>query len=124
MAKKVSRFIYWTPRVLSVIFVIFLFLMSLDVFSMELNFWHTIGALLIHTIPAFILIITLIISWKKEIIGGIAFIIAGLLYIGMILTTAITNGFEWYYLAWAIQISGVAFFIGILFLIGWFRKKK
>ena len=34
------------------------------------------------------------------------------------------NPFEWYYLVWALQISGVAFFIGILFLVNWFKKKK
>ena len=27
-------------------------------------------------------------------------------------------------LAWAIQISGIAFLIGILFIVGWFKKNK
>jgi len=98
--------------------------MSLDVFSLELTFWQTIGALLIHNIPAFILLIVILISWKREIVGGIAFILAGLVYIFLIVMNALKNQFEWYMLSWAIQISGIAFIIGILFIINWKKKKN
>ena len=94
--------------------------MSLDVFSPELSFWQTLGALFIHNIPALVLLIILLISWKYEIVGGIAFVLAGILYIILLMR----NPFEWYMLSWSIQISGVAFFIGILFLIGWFKKRN
>jgi hypothetical protein len=120
MEKKINKFIYWLPRILSIIFVLFLGLMSLDVFSPELSFWQTLGALFIHNIPTLILLIILLISWKYEIVGGISFILAGIAYIILLAR----NPFEWYMLAWAAQISGVAFFIGILFLIGWSKKKK
>ena len=120
MKKKANKFVYWIPRILSIIFVVFLALMSLDVFSMGLGFWQTIGALFIHNIPVIILLIVVWISWKYEIVGGIAFILAGLLYIALLTR----NSFEWYYLAWAVQISGTAFAIGILFLVGWFQKHK
>ena len=75
-----------------------------------------------HNIPTIILLIILIISWKYEIVGGVAFILAGLLYIALLAVGWIREGFEWYYLVWALQISGVAFIIGILFLIGWYKK--
>jgi len=120
MKKKISKFIYWTPRILSIIFILFLALMSLDVFSSELSFWQTLIGLFMHNIPVIILLVVLIISWKYEIVGGIAFILAGLLYIVMLFR----NPFEWYMLLWAIQISGTAFLIGILFFINWFKKKR
>ncbi len=120
MAKKLSKAVYWTPRVLSIIFILFLTLMSLDVFEMQLGFWSTVLGLFMHNIPALALSVVLLISWKYEIVGGIAFILAGLVYSILLFR----NSFEWYLLAWAIQISGIAFLIGILFLIGWFRKKK
>ena len=120
MEKKISKFVYWTPRILSIIFISFLALMSLDVFSSESSFWQTIGALFMHNIPALVLLVVLLISWKYEIVGGIAFILAGLVYIVVLMR----NPFEWYMLSWAIQISGIAFLIGILFLIGWFKKNK
>jgi hypothetical protein len=116
--KKENKFIFWTPRVLSIIFIFFLMLFSLDIFSMNLGFWETILGLFMHNIPAIILAIVLIISWKYEIVGGITFILAGLFYIFLILK----NGFEWYMLSWGLTISGPAFLIGILFFIGWFKK--
>jgi len=122
--KKISKFVYWAPRVLSIIFIFFLALMSLDVFSPGLSFWQIAGGLLIHNIPVFVLLIVLWISWKYEWVGGVAFILAGMLYIAMLLTNALRNRFEWYMLSWAVQIAGIAFFIGILFLINWFKKKK
>ena len=124
MGKKIGKFVYWTPRILSILFLIFLALMSLDIFDMKLGFWGTIIGLFMHNIPVFILTILLIISWKHEIVGGIAFILAGILYIAILLMNAVKTGFKVYYLAWAVQISGIAFFIGIMFLVGWFKKRK
>lgn len=118
--RKVGRFVYWTPRILSIIFLLFLAMMSLDVFSSGLSLGQTLVALFMHNIPAIVLLVVLIISWKHEIVGGVAFILAGLLYIALLMR----NPFEWYYLAWAVQISGVSFLIGILFIIGWRKKRK
>ena len=119
-AKKISKFVYWAPRVLSIIFILFLALFSLDVISPELTFWQIVLGLFMHNIPVFILSIILAISWKYEIVGGISFILAGLAYIFFTLGR---NEFQWYFLVWILQISGIAFFIGILFLINWYRKK-
>ncbi|MFH1053030.1 MAG: hypothetical protein V1740_01305 [Candidatus Woesearchaeota archaeon] len=124
MGKKVGKFVYWTPRILSIIFILFLALFSLDIFDGNYGFWGTIVGLFMHNIPSMILLIVLIVSWKHEIVGGVGFVLAGILYIATILLNIITSGFEWYYLLWALQISGISFFIGILFLIGWFKKRK
>ncbi|MBS3121930.1 hypothetical protein J4434_03550 [Candidatus Woesearchaeota archaeon] len=124
MNKKISKSVYWTPRILSILFILFLALMSLDIFEGNYGFWGTIIGLFMHNIPVFILSIFLLISWKYEWVGGVVFILAGILYIAGILMTAITTGFEWYYLFWVVQISGIAFFIGILFFVNWFKKKK
>ena len=77
-----------------------------------------------YLVGILILIVVLIIAWKYELVGGVVFILAGILYIGFILSNIISTGFEWYYLLWAVQISGISFFIGILFLVNWFRKRK
>ena len=116
-----NKFIYWTPRILSIIFILFLALFSLDVFSPGLSYWQIAVGLFMHNIPALVLLVVLLISWKYEIVGGIAFILAGLLYIFLLL---IKPRLEWYMLFWALQISGPAFLIGILFIIGWFKKKN
>lgn len=120
MKNNISKSLYWTPRILSIVFICFLSLMSLDVFDLELNFWQTVVAFFMHCLPALFLLFVLIISWKYEIVGGVVFILAGLVYIALLTR----NQFEWYMLSWAIQISGIAFAIGALFLIGWFKKNK
>lgn len=119
--RKVSKFIYWTPRVLSISFIIFLSLFSLDVISSGLTAKEIIIGLFMHNIPSLVLLILLIISWKYEIVGGIAFLLAGILYIIFASHAAIT----WYMaLSWSLIIAGPAFFIGILFMINWSKKKQ
>lgn len=124
MKKKINKFIYWTPRILSIIFLIFLALMSLDIFDGNYGFWGTILGLFMHNVPTIILLTIIIISWNREIVGGVGFILAGALYIVFIFIKTFKTGFEWYYLIWSIQISGIIFLIGIFFLINWFKKKK
>lgn len=119
---RFNKFVFWTPRVLSIIFIFLVFLMSFDVFKQNNFSWKIILGFLIHNIPTFLLIILLIISWKKEIVGGIGFILAGLIYAGLILKNIILNGFKWYYFNWVLQISGICFFIGVLFLINWKKR--
>ena len=120
MTKKISGFVYWIPRILSILFIIFLALMSLDVISPELSLSQIIVGMFMHNIPTLVMMIVLIISWKYEIVGGIAFLLAGLLYI--ILVTR--SGIAWHLaLSWSLIIAGPAFLIGILFMINWFKRK-
>lgn len=116
-----NKFLYWTPRIIGIIFVLFLMMFSLDVFEMGLSVREIIIGLLMHNIPALILLIVLIISWKYEIVGGIVFILAGLFYI---LSIFITNDFEWYMLSWIMTIALPSIFVGILFMINWVKKNK
>jgi len=120
MEKKINKFVYWVPRILSIIFIFFLALMSLDVFSSKLSFWQILVGLFMHNIPTLVLLIVLIISWKYEIVGGITFILAGLFYIIMVSIKV-----AWYLaLSWSLTIAGPAFLIGIFFMINWFKKKQ
>ena len=117
---KVNRFVYWAPRILSILFLLFLAMFSLDIFDAQYDFWGTVLGLFMHNIPVFVLLIVLIISWKYEIVGGIVFILAGLAYICMTIQRV-----EWHIaLSWSMTIAGPAFIIGLLFLINWYQKKK
>lgn len=123
MKKRINKFIYWTPRILSIILILFLTIFSWDVFDGNLSFWQTVLALFIHNIPAMFLAIIVWISWKYEIVGGIAFILAGIAHI---VSSIIRENIDPWYITLAISliIDGPAFIIGILFLVGWFKKKK
>lgn len=125
MEQKINKYLYWAPRILSIMFILFLMLFSLDIFDMELDFWGTALGLFMHNIPALFLLVILIISWKYEIVGGIVFTLAGTLYIARLLMTILrTPPPEWFMLFWSLPIAGPALLVGILFLVCWFKKKK
>lgn len=121
MKNKISKFIYWTPRILGIVFVLWLMLFSLDIFEPGLTASQIALGLLMHNLPALALLLVLIISWKHELIGGIVFILAGLAYIILL---ALNQTFAWYMLSWALLISGPAWLVGILFLVGWRKKRR
>jgi hypothetical protein len=122
--KKVTKFIYWTPRIVSIAFLLFLAMFSLDIFDAGYNFWGIVVGLFMHNIPVFMLTILLIMAWKHELVGAITFYLAALVYIGIMVYNALNNPAEWYMLSYSIIIAGPAAFIATLFLIGWKRKKK
>lgn len=123
--QKINNFIYWTPRILCILFLLFLAMFSLDVFDLCNNFLSCAGGLLMHNIPVFILLAVLIISWKYEIVGAAVFILAGLLYILMIVIGSLdAPNFEPYMISYSFIIAGPAFLIGILFWMNWIKKKK
>lgn len=80
MNKKYLKYLYYLPRTLSIIYIIFISLFALDVFSENYAFLETITTLFMHLIPTFILIAATILAWKKELIGGITFILLGILF--------------------------------------------
>ena len=118
---KINKILYWAPRILSIVFILFLMMFSLDIFGNNYSFWETILGLFMHNIPAMILGVILIISWKYEIVGGIVFTLAGIAYITM---TIINANVPWYIvISWSVTIAGLAFLIGILFFINCKKKK-
>ena len=122
--KRVGKWLFWTPRIISIIFILFLSLFSLDIFGNNYTFWQTILGLFMHNIPSLILLVILIISWKHELVGAIAFAIGGLVYLAMILRNILTDISLLYQLVWSIQIAGPAFLISYLFYLNYKRKKK
>lgn len=120
MNKTQKALLFWTPRILSIILILFLAMFSLDVFENCYSFWECIVALFMHNIPSLFLLIILIIAWKYEVVGGVTFILIGLFYMLMVLSNANLDS-DWIAIA---IISTPAFLIGILFLIAWFKKKK
>lgn len=120
MEKKINRFVYWTPRILSIIFILFLMIFSLDVFESGSNAREIAIGLLLHNIPALILLAIVVISWNHEIIGGVVFILAAIAYIILMLAT---RPLETGLLMAILVVAGPAFLIGILFIINW-RKKR
>jgi hypothetical protein len=116
MTTSTKKFVFWTPRILSVLFALFLSLFALDVFGAGYSFWQTLLALFMHLIPTFVILIVLAVSWRREWVGGILFIAFGIYYI--------VAAWGKFVLSVYFLISGPLFLIGILFLINWFYKAE
>ena len=110
-----TNIIYWSPRILSSLFIGLLSLFSLDVFA-EYSGWQAVVPLLIHLIPSFILLLATIFAWKHELIGVILFFAFALLYLA---TVGLGHPLSWY-----LVIPGPAIVVSLLFLLSWLQKKK
>ena len=66
----------WLARVLAMAAILFLVMFSFDAFGGDEPFVRQLTGFLVHNIPAFVLIFSLVIAWKHEIAGGILFLLA------------------------------------------------
>lgn len=111
--------------VLGVLFLLFLAMFSIDVIGEGYGFWGTVVGLFMHNIPVMILGITLWVSLKKAIVGGVVFILAGVVYMGIMIVSSVSEpSFEWYMLTYPLIIAGPAWVIGILFLRSWYVQNS
>lgn len=117
MTKGLTKAIfYWAPRIATILFAMFISLFSFDVFEECYSLFETILAFFIHLIPVFIVLFILIVSWKREWIGGILYITLAFIYIFVSLGKFNFSVF------WIIPFPLII--VGILFLVGWFKRKE
>ena len=109
-----NKFLYWSPRILSLLFVTFLSLFALDVFSGYQGL-AVLPTLLMHLLMPIALLIAIIVAWKLELVGAITFFCFAFYYIVLV-------GFnrDW---SWYATIFGPAIIVGVLFLLSWLKKR-
>lgn len=126
MMRTSNILIHWTPRILCILAILFVSLFALDSFSSERTFWQNTAAFLMHLIPSFVLIAILIVAWKREKVGGIILLIAGVGF--WIFTFNINYNQRQFALLQSIinaSIICLPFILaGVLFIISHFRRKK
>ena len=81
MKTKGQRLLLWVPRILAIVFALFLGLFSLDVFGEGYGFWGTILAFLIHNIPSLLLAVGIVLAWKRPWVGTVVFILTTIVYL-------------------------------------------
>jgi len=121
MSNLSKRALFWMPRALSIAFLAFLSLFSMDVFSEHLGFWQTALALTMHLIPVFVLIAALVLAWHWAWIGAALYAAAGLLYVAWVasMSRPVPPAMR---LIWIVTIAGPAFVIAGLFLANWLKR--
>jgi hypothetical protein len=68
-----ERIVLWAPRVLGLLFAVFLSLFALDVFGAGYGFWDAILAFLIHLLPVWVLLIGLALARRREWVGALVY---------------------------------------------------
>ena len=108
--------LFWAPRILTIVFALFLSVFALDVFGERKGVLLTLAALVIHLIPTLLLILLLVLAWRWELIGVIAFASLGITYIILM----------WgrFPFATYAAISGPLLLISVLFLLSWRERSR
>jgi hypothetical protein len=115
MKQSTKKILYWSPRILCILFALFTSIFAFDVFEGQHPFGEILLALFMHLIPTFFIIFILILAWRWEWIGGIAFILLSISYVVWV----------WgrFPLLVYIVICGPMLIISILFFISWNLRK-
>jgi len=71
-----EKLLFWIPRIVGIIAILFMMMFSLDCF--EMGGTDALVCLLMHNIPALIILLVLVIAWKWELVGGLLFIVASI----------------------------------------------
>ena len=72
---------YWLPRILAIIYILFLALFAFDILEVGRSPVEIFVGLLMHLIPNFILTFILLVAWKWNKLSGLLFIfLAGLMF--------------------------------------------
>ncbi len=70
----------WVPRVLAIVYILFIALLSFDVFSVDASLLEKSGGFLMENIPTLLLVVALILAWKKSTVGGTMFIVLSVIF--------------------------------------------
>ena len=65
------RLLFWVPRAGLVLFAGFVSLFSLDVLGTGAGVWDTVIGLLIHLIPAVVLLVVVLLAWRRPWLGTV-----------------------------------------------------
>lgn len=107
--KLKNKYLYWIPRILGIILVVFWF--SFIILSHGFSFTSLVESIVWITI-----LITLLMAWNWELIGGILFFVWGLLYFLFAL-----NKFP---ISAQLIITLPLVILGVLFILDYYFNKK
>jgi hypothetical protein len=123
--KTSDKILYWSPRILGILIILFISMFAFDSFSPGNTLGQNLTALLIHLLPSIGLLILLLIAWKWELIGGIILILAGIAWgvfiygINLHRTGSVGKSF---FVVFTLSVPLII--AGILFILVHYSKKK
>jgi hypothetical protein len=99
------------PRILAIAMALFLAVFALDVWEEHSTMLARAEALFIHLLPSLLILLALLLSWKKPRLGAIIFTFLGALYLFN----------EWGHWRAITFLAAPLFIIGVLFWIAFMK---
>jgi drug/metabolite transporter (DMT)-like permease len=116
--KTSIRVFHWLPRIICILAILFISYFAADAFAPGLTIWQQLGGF-------FILLAFLIIAWKWERIGGIIFIVIGLVLSPFVFMLNYNRNHSiGLSLSIILMITIPFVIVGILFIVSHSLKKK
>jgi len=119
--KQRKGWLFWTPRVLALLFIAFFIVMSFDAFDGVSAWYLQLAGFIIHLIPAFVLIAIYFVARKKPWIGGWIYVGIGVFFTFFFGQNDFLNGFL---VALPIWVAGLLFLWSAKFLNKGNKHKK
>lgn len=109
------KFLLWTPRILSILFTIFLATFALDAFNEGVG-WGMILGFLIHLLPSLMLLLATGLAWRYDLVGAAFFLGFAVLYVW---EAGLDRPWSWYAF-----IAGPSALVGLLYAANWWYTRK
>lgn len=117
--------LYWSPRILGILAILFISIFALDAFEPGLTVWQQVRNFALHLIPSFILAIILFVAWRWERIGGLLFLLIGIVFTPFIyLHNFRMNHSVWISIGVVLAITFPFILTGLLFILHHRLKNK
>lgn len=116
MRQWTRRLLYWSPRIVALLFAAFVSLFALDVFGAGYGFWETLLALAIHLLPVAILLVGILAAWRWEWLGTLFLVGWSVAYV--------VRAWGQFPFSVYLLMSILPFAVGILFLLNWIYRRE
>jgi hypothetical protein len=115
----------WIPRILSILIIIFISMFAADAFSSDEGFLRQLSDFIMHLLPSFLLLGILIIAWKRELTGGILYILLSLLASPFIYSMNYERNHDMLVsLGVILMITLPVLLAGVLFVVSYTKRKN
>jgi len=111
-----KRWLFWSPRILGILFALFISMFALDVFGEGYGFPEVIVAFVMHMVPTALVVVALALAWRWEWIGTALF--AGL---GIFYQVMMRRDLD---LIVVLLIPGPLFLLALLFWLNWQHRAE
>jgi hypothetical protein len=109
-----ARVLLWSPRLLGFGVALYLGMFALDAFVGEKPIADKITDFLVHLAPSFLILLTVLLSWRRFWIGALVFT-------GLAVYYALTTLHR---MDWVLAISTPLIGIGLLYGLNWWQVKN